>query len=275
MRTRTLVWRPGKTLTPRLGIVHADAFGRDSLVYDLLEPVRPVVDEMVVSLVARRSFRRVDFYRAPDGHVRVLAPLSHELATWLPCLRQAAGPWAEQVAAMLARAAEGKVGAPTVVTGANRQGAQARVKARKAMSALARERRRRQAADAEREEPDGWSCPTCGGKVKRAGHVRCDACIGADPRQRAEVRGRRGKAIAASRAKDAAWKDGGGQGRWDPDAWHAIRAGLAEVKLAAIMPAAGVTKSTAWSWRTGRSVPHPRHWGTLAELAGVAGEARQ
>jgi ABC-type ATPase with predicted acetyltransferase domain len=42
-----------------------------------------------------------------------------------------------------------------------------------------------------------WSCPSCGGLVTNRLHVRCEACIEADPGQTLEIRGRRGAAIAA------------------------------------------------------------------------------
>ncbi|MGD1012077.1 MAG: CRISPR-associated endonuclease Cas1 [Acidimicrobiales bacterium] len=44
-------------LDPGLGIVHADAKGRQSLALDLMEPVRPEVDAFVLDMVERRTFR--------------------------------------------------------------------------------------------------------------------------------------------------------------------------------------------------------------------------
>jgi CRISPR-associated protein Cas1 len=42
-------------LDPRLGIVHADAKGRQSLALDLMEPVRPEVDAFVLDMIERRT----------------------------------------------------------------------------------------------------------------------------------------------------------------------------------------------------------------------------
>lgn len=55
----------------------------------------------------------------------------------------------------------------------------------------------------------------------------------------------------------------------DPAAFEPIRAGLATVKLSAIVAACGVSKATASAW-AGRYVPPVRHWEALAELVGVS-----
>jgi CRISPR-associated endonuclease Cas1 len=54
-------------LDPGLGIVHADAKGRQSLALDLMEPVRPEVDAFVLDMVERRTFRKVEFSETSDG----------------------------------------------------------------------------------------------------------------------------------------------------------------------------------------------------------------
>jgi hypothetical protein len=51
------------------------------------------------------------------------------------------------------------------------------------------------------------------------------------------------------------------------EAFGSIRRGLADVKLTAIMAAAGLAKSSASQIRSGRTVPHVRHWSALAALA--------
>ena len=71
-------------LDPGLGIVHADAKGRQSLALDIMEPVRPDVDGFVLDMVEQRTFRKAEFTETSDGHVRLLAPLTHELAGTMP-----------------------------------------------------------------------------------------------------------------------------------------------------------------------------------------------
>ena len=70
-------------LNPALGYVHADKAGRDSLALDVLEAIRPEIDAWVIELVNRRVFTHRDFcepYGLPPGTVRMVAPLTHEVA---------------------------------------------------------------------------------------------------------------------------------------------------------------------------------------------------
>jgi hypothetical protein len=69
-----------------------------------------------------------------------------------------------------------------------------------------------------------------------------------------------------ARQRDAALSQAGFE---QPGAWEPIRAGLAGVGLCAIMARCGVSKSTAWSWRTSRTTPAPGHWRALAELGAL------
>ena len=62
-----------------------------------------------------------------------------------------------------------------------------------------------------------WTCPDCGGAVTNPRHVRCDACIAADPAQAAEVRGRRGAAIAARKRAFAEWDKANPGAVYDPE----------------------------------------------------------
>jgi hypothetical protein len=96
--------------------------------------------------------------------------------------------------------------------------------------------------------------------VEGARRVRCQTCNDADPAQVPALRASRGRAIARARARDRELAEGGGLD------WEAVRAALAGVGLKAVMGACGVSKSTAWSWKTGRTVPAPGHWGVLARL---------
>lgn len=52
---------------PVCGIGHADKPGRDSLVYDLMEPERAAVDDLVLRFIAQTTFHAADFCRHPKG----------------------------------------------------------------------------------------------------------------------------------------------------------------------------------------------------------------
>jgi hypothetical protein len=80
------------------------------------------------------------------------------------------------------------------------------------------------------------------------------------------MRKSRAAAISALKQAEAAWEGVG----MDLDAWEkAIRSAQASVGPAAIVRRFGVSKSSAWSWKVGRTTPHPSHWHALAELAEV------
>ena len=120
-------------LDPGLGIVHADAKGRQSLALDLMEPVRPEVDAFVLDMVERRTFRKAEFTETSDGHVRLLAPLTHELAETMPQWAKSLGPIAEHVAHVFGKAMDGTYSAATPLTSrrhprcaGGREGAQGR-----------------------------------------------------------------------------------------------------------------------------------------------------
>lgn len=59
-------------LDPLLGLYHTLSHGRDSLACDLIEPLRPLLDEWVWSLFALHGFRSEDFSR--QGEAVVLQP---------------------------------------------------------------------------------------------------------------------------------------------------------------------------------------------------------
>jgi hypothetical protein len=104
------------------------------------------------------------------------------------------------------------------------------------------------------------------GPVTNPQASRCPACQGNDPRQAGAVRASRGLAISRARARDAELSVAGFD---SPGAWEPVRASLSTVGLCAIMARCGVSKSTAWSWKTGRTTPAPVHWRSLAELGAL------
>ena len=269
-------------LDPGLGCLHLDAPGRDSLALDLIEPVRPEVDRFVLDLIAERSFRKSDFIERADGHVRIAAPLSHELAATMPTWRRAVAPFAEAVAHAFADAVAGKTTKTTPLTARKATAASAEVRRRKAQAALVKAQadaglhraaqpvRRRRASTPATAAGALARCLTCGGQLTRPRHVRCEACWerqgGAQSR---EARRRRGRSIAMARSELDRWRAEHPHATADPSHFAPIRAGLGSVTLAAIMAATGCSKATASGWRSGRHVPPLARWGALAELADV------
>jgi hypothetical protein len=257
-------------LDPGLGIVHADAKGRQSLALDLMEPVRPEVDGFVLDMVERRTFRKAEFSETSDGHVRLLAPLTHELAETMPKWGKSLGPIAEHLAHVFGKAMDGTYATATPLTSRRLRDAQAIVKARKV------EATRRAAAGRVLQRPASeptalalWTCPDCGGAVTNPRHVRCDECIAADPAQVPEIRGRRGAAIAARKRALSEWDKANPGTVYDPDLFRReILPRLGAVPLAEISKAIGCSKASASDIRRGKRTPHVSTWPVLARLVG-------
>jgi CRISPR-associated endonuclease Cas1 len=258
-------------LDPGFGLVHADAKGRQSLALDIMEPIRPAVEAFVLDLVAERTFRKADFVETSDGHVRLRAPFTHRLAETLPEWRQGLAPIAEHVAHVLGAVMAGKYHPTTPLTGRNVRDAQAVVKARKAavrQAALSTTARQRPASG--RVVLSLWACPDCGGAVTNPRHVRCEACIAADPAQAPEIRGRRGAAIAARKRALVEWDKANPGTVHDPELFRReILPRLRTVPLAEIVVAIGCSKASASDIRRGKRTPHVSTWARLAALAGA------
>jgi len=104
-------------LDPGLGWAHRDAPYRDSAALDLVEAVRPDVDDYVFGLLAERTFSRREFIELPSGQVRVAPSLAKLLAeSTSPRWESAVAVHAEEVVKTLARSAGPSVRAPKTAT---------------------------------------------------------------------------------------------------------------------------------------------------------------
>jgi hypothetical protein len=241
-----------------------------------MEPVRPEVDAFVLDMIERRTFRKVEFIETSEGHVRLRSPLTHELAETMPQWAKSLGPIAEHVAHVFGKAMAGTYSAATPLTSRRLRDAQAVVQARKV------EATRRAAAGRVLQRPAAqpaalplWTCPDCGGAVTNPRHVRCEACIAADPAQAPEIRGRRGAAISARKRALTEWDNVNPDTVYDPELFRReILPRLGTVPLAEIMVAAGCCKASASDYRRAKRTPHVSTWAALAELVGQTPDHR-
>lgn len=90
-------------LDPSLGLMHTDLRYRGSLATDLMEPVRPTVDVVVLDLLESRELERGDIQETREGVCRVGPSLACVLASYAPMYRRAVAPYAEQLARTLSR----------------------------------------------------------------------------------------------------------------------------------------------------------------------------
>ncbi len=294
-------------LDPDLGVLHADMGGRASFALDVLEAVRPRVDRHVLD-VAAGPLRKRCFFEDARGVVRLLAPLTHDLAAAMPAYGAVLGPVVETVAAMVAKASPYDPSVPSVLTHSkHRVAARQRVDAERRPvprgpnpGGLAPRGNRPKPASGNPPLPLA-ACAGCGGSLDtRDGPVPrrewCAACL---PERRAQVGGEmqaaslaqaarfaqatghrpshtptatesRREANRAQREAQRSWQDTGTERTaFSAEEWEAVRVRLERWPLGAIALSVGVSTSTASKWRSGRRRPHPRHWPTLAHLAGL------
>src|SRR5688572_9757650 len=88
---------PALGLDPALGVMHMDADARDSLASDLMEPVRPLVDEYVLNWLSRQPLKREWFFEERNGRCRLMGRYAQRLSETAPTWAQAVAPIAEHV----------------------------------------------------------------------------------------------------------------------------------------------------------------------------------
>ncbi len=66
-------------LDPTIGYLHACRPGRMALVYDLMEPLRPQVDRLVLDFVRSRTFAPKDFMLTSSGVCRLHPQLARAM----------------------------------------------------------------------------------------------------------------------------------------------------------------------------------------------------
>jgi CRISPR-associated endonuclease Cas1 len=85
-------------LDPGIGVLHSDLRSRDSLACDLMEPVRPRVDSLVLDLLFKEQLRREWFFEQRDGNCRLMGPFAEMLSETSTMWRTAVSTFAEWIA---------------------------------------------------------------------------------------------------------------------------------------------------------------------------------
>jgi CRISPR-associated endonuclease Cas1 len=262
-------------LDPGLGILHADVRCRDSLALDLLEAIRPAIDEYVFDQIATRTFSHKDFVELPNGNCRLSRPIVAALAETAPVWASALGPYAEHIARILGKLSKSVRRVPTPLTQANRSAGRGTV--------------RNLRATPKRKTPNRLpdACRSCGIIFEAASRDRdlCDECLldsrrsrvgtfqaaGAAAIERAVAEGRHvssnaaakaklGRANAARIAQAIAWNREH-RDTADPEGFRReILPSLLDVPLRRLMAATGLSNAYCSQIRRGLVTPHPRHW---------------
>lgn len=271
-------------LDPGLGILHADQGTRDSLICDLMEPVRPQVDAWVLSLLQSRTFSIHDFAETRRGVCRVIPPVTQFLAETAPTWACAVAPIAERMAQFLLN---GEVGErrkhprplPTPLTQANRSAGREGV----------RRRPTRVPRDHVPKMPQ--ACRMCGIVLDNSDRFYCDECLPEVRKEKVEAwstSGRRTLAQLRAENQDPAHGGCAAQVRGEKISRHnyerAKRQGivppttdrifprdilphLRNIALPELAMATGLSVGYCSFIVRGLRVPHPRHWAVLEALA--------
>ncbi len=261
-------------LDPGLGWAHRDAPYRDSAALDVLEAVRPRVDEWLLRLLRERTFTRREFVEAPTGQVRLMPALARMLAeSALPQIERSSGPIVEEVARLLAGSAPLPIVVRTRLTQADRKRGRTRARGL--------------------EPPKMASaCRNCGLVLEDPERAYCDECLPAFAAERTErlrragadaIRRMRGSPddpakTPEARAKQAASSTRHAKARraWEREHGREVDAQRYEreilpriraMTVPALVGATGLSSYYCWEIRSGRKRLHERHWDALHKSA--------
>ena len=258
-------------LDPGLGVLHFDSRKRDSLAYDLMEPVRPQVDAYVLEWISRGTLRREWFFERRDGTCRLMGSFAVRLSETAPTWAHAIAPLAERVSRTLwstIRKPVRQLSPATRLTQGRRR------QSRGGPSSLPAESPPRPPA----------VCRACGASI-RFRRTYCASCAVTVSKEAREKAARLGRVAAQSREAKArqaetqrrhaaakrAWQASSLPSWLDEDTYlRRIQPRLAGITIPVISSALGISQPYAAEIRAGRHRPHPRHWQALAQLVGVS-----
>ena len=88
LESDTLLAATSMGLDPYIRFLHADRKGRTSLIYDLMEPLRPIIDRKLLETICSHSFATGDFFLHPSGMVRLNPKLARYVASEIRIQRE-------------------------------------------------------------------------------------------------------------------------------------------------------------------------------------------
>jgi CRISPR-associated endonuclease Cas1 len=254
-------------LDPGIGFVHKDTANRDSLALDLIETIRPAIEAWLLNWLMQEPLQRSDFSESVNGNCRISSDLCSKLSETAPTWGKLVAPWAEYVAHMLWSSSV------------------SRSRSANAFKTPLTETHRREAKGAPAPNLKipkvQHVCRGCGKPIGKD-HENCGNCappkkmmiaaarLGRVAAQTPEARAKHAESISRQTLARYAW-DASTQPAWlTPEFFsQKIQPPLASMPASVIQSRLGVSRWYASRIRQGQYRPHPRHWLTLAELAGI------
>jgi hypothetical protein len=250
--------------------LHTDTANRDSLVFDVLEPIRPQVETWLLDWIAKEPLRRADFFETATGNARLMSPMCAKLSETVSVWGKLVAPWAEYVARMLSINA--KSGRARTTTPPTRLTEQRRTEAKGKIWVTA-----------VKPPKTDHVCRGCGKKILDR-RTHCAKCAVEGATERLANAAKLGRVAAQSpnaRAKHVSSRKRHAQAcsAWDESmqpTWltsevfsQQVQALLSNISTSAIRSRIGVSRWYANKIRQGYR-PHPRHWQALANLTGFS-----
>src|SRR5260221_3390756 len=239
-------------LDPGMGVLHSDTRTRDSLACDLMEPVRPQVDDFLLDRLRCGPLQRKWFFEKRNGNCRLTGEFAAQLSETSKHWKQALGPFAEWMLRTLwsGSSRTSKIEAPA--------------------TRLTQDRKRE--AKGIPTQPLAESAITVRTLVPRASSND-------NPIILKLARFERFDPVARSRRAESQRRQAAAQRAWNPTekptsldektCRDRVQPRLPLIVLPKIMSALSISEPYASRIRGGHCVPHPRHWGTLATLVGI------
>jgi CRISPR-associated endonuclease Cas1 len=258
-------------MDPGIGVLHSDTRTRDSLACDLMEPIRPQVDAFLLDWLKQSPLRREWFLEERNGNCRLVSSLAAQLAETSQIWRRAVAPFAEGIAQSFWSMRSNSVHQHDLATRLTQN-------------------RKREAKGVTVDISRNFvsivtaCCRICGGTIK-AGCKYCHVCtptisrenvleaakLGRLATHKPEAQAKRAETQKRQNAALKAWNPADKPDWLDEKAYREwVQPRLTVVIVPKIMSAISVSEPYALRIRSGRCIPHPRHWAELARLTGVS-----
>jgi hypothetical protein len=249
----------------------------------VIEPLRPVVDAYLLTMLEERTFSAKEFFETRQGVCRLMPPLPEAMSEMAPRLAKLVGPVVEQVAQRLSQGqgtAAMPLTVPTLLTQANRSSGRDRVRTSPKRNIITP---KLEALSA---------CRECGVILEDRSRQYCEECLpvyrdaqissftnagraklqdlrasGVDPSQTGAAAEKRRNVMKQRRQEELAWDAVHPDVQTDEAAFaREILPGLRDLPLSQIAAGTGLSQQYCSLIRRGLKVPHPRHWSRLGEL---------
>jgi len=255
-------------LDPGLGVMHFDSPSRDSLASDLMEPIRPRVDAYVLDWITRGPLRREWFFEQHDGNCRLMASFAQRLSETAPTWGRAVAPLAEQMSRMFSasvpRRSKRIFPSTRLTQNSRREGRGIPPK----LSTETLPRPETICRNCGKSTRGAQYCGTCSPIALRENLIEA-AKLGRIATHGAKAEALRAATMRRQEMAKRAWRSS------DLPEWlnekvyrEQIQPRLGGITVSAIASVLSVSEPYATNIRSGKRVPHPRHWEKLARLIG-------